>query len=152
MDADAITFEPCRRFVDEWLTASEPEIARAMIGALDQHDERLEGKLAADITSVLVCHAPCSVMPTTTFSLCRVSRGRNCLLCEASRGREGRGQNVRHHLLRRQRIRQNVTQGTYTGARAAFPIERVRTSNEHDLRLVNEADSSRACNSHTLSS
>ncbi len=50
VDSDAMTFEPCCRFVDEWLTASEPEIARAMVGALDQHDERLEGELSAYIT------------------------------------------------------------------------------------------------------
>ena len=67
VDADAITFEPCRRFVDEWLTASEPEIARAMIGALHQHDERLEGEFGAVVTSVLVWHAPCIMMPTTTL-------------------------------------------------------------------------------------
>ena len=54
---DAITFEPCCRFVDEWLTVSEPEIARAMTGAADQHDERLEGKLATDVTRVSPWHA-----------------------------------------------------------------------------------------------
>ena len=58
VDADAITFEPCCRLVDEWMTASEPEIARAMIGALEQHNERLEG--VAVVVLPPQYSAPCS--------------------------------------------------------------------------------------------
>lgn len=46
MDEGSLTFEPCARFVDEWVTVSEPEIARGMIEALEQHGERIEGGLA----------------------------------------------------------------------------------------------------------
>lgn len=33
----ALTFEPCRRFVDDWVTVTEPEIAAAMLGGRDHH-------------------------------------------------------------------------------------------------------------------
>ena len=57
VDANAITFEPCCRFVNEWMTASEPEIARAMIGALEQDNERLEGVAAVRCRSTLLQQA-----------------------------------------------------------------------------------------------
>lgn len=44
----SLTLEPCRRFVDDWVTVSEPEIAAAMLGVRDQHDGMLlEGALSA---------------------------------------------------------------------------------------------------------
>ncbi len=42
----SLTFEPCRRFVDDWVTATEPEIAAAMLGVRRHHDGMLlEGVL-----------------------------------------------------------------------------------------------------------
>ena len=37
----SITLEPCTRFVDDWVTVSEPEIAAAMLGIRDHHDGML---------------------------------------------------------------------------------------------------------------
>lgn len=33
----SITLEPCTRFVDDWVTVLEPEIATAMLGIRDHH-------------------------------------------------------------------------------------------------------------------
>ena len=33
----SITLEPCTRFVDNWVTVSESEIAAAMLGIRDHH-------------------------------------------------------------------------------------------------------------------
>ena len=43
VDEGSLTFEPCSRFVDEWVSVSEPEIARGMIGVLEHEGERIEG-------------------------------------------------------------------------------------------------------------
>jgi threonine dehydratase len=37
IDEDSLTLEPCMRFVDEWVTVTEEEIARAMVG-VEAHD------------------------------------------------------------------------------------------------------------------
>ena len=45
VDEGSLTFEPCTLFVDEWVTVSEPEIARGMISVLEAEGERIEGAL-----------------------------------------------------------------------------------------------------------
>ena len=43
VEEGALTLESCTRFVDEWATASEPEIAAAMLSLLDREGIRAEG-------------------------------------------------------------------------------------------------------------
>ncbi len=46
MEEGALTLEPCMQLVDEWATASEPEIAAAMLGLRDSDGVRAEGAAA----------------------------------------------------------------------------------------------------------
>lgn len=43
VEEGALTLESCTRFVDEWATASEPEIAAAVFGLRDREGIRAEG-------------------------------------------------------------------------------------------------------------
>lgn len=43
---DSITFEPCAKLVDEWITVSEEEIASAMVGASNESCGPIEGAAA----------------------------------------------------------------------------------------------------------
>jgi threonine dehydratase len=53
----SITLEPCTRFVDDWVTVSEPEIAAAMLGIRDHHGGMLlEG----------MCAGPCQHVTQAT--------------------------------------------------------------------------------------
>jgi len=51
VDEGAITFGPCATLVDEWVTVSEPEIARAMLSALERHGERFEGSAGVAVAA-----------------------------------------------------------------------------------------------------
>ena len=43
IEAGSVTLEPCRQFVDEWVTVSEQEIARAMTETYTHHGALVEG-------------------------------------------------------------------------------------------------------------
>ena len=43
---DSITFEPCAKLVDEWITVSEKEIASAMLGISSESCGPVEGAAA----------------------------------------------------------------------------------------------------------
>ena len=47
-EPSSITLEPCTRFVDDWVTVSEPEIAAAMLGIRDHHGGMLLEGMSAD--------------------------------------------------------------------------------------------------------
>lgn len=43
IEEGAVTLEPCMRFVDEWVTVSEGEIADAVVSLLHHHSKLVEG-------------------------------------------------------------------------------------------------------------
>lgn len=54
IEPGSLTLEPCRRFVDDWVTVSEPEIAAAMLDVRDQHDGLLlEGSAAMAVACAI---------------------------------------------------------------------------------------------------
>ena len=55
----SITLEPCTRFVDDWVTVSEPEIAAAMLGIRDHHGGMLLEGMGADTTEHVTCLLHC---------------------------------------------------------------------------------------------
>lgn len=75
IEQNAITFEPCRRLVDEWVDVSEEEIARAMRMFMASHHQliegaagvalaacqRIAGRLEAETIAVVVCGAKISL-------------------------------------------------------------------------------------------
>ena len=53
IEDDSITFEPCQKFVDEWITVSEDEIRENLIEFIDTHHQLIEGSAAVAIASFL---------------------------------------------------------------------------------------------------
>ncbi|KAK9829755.1 hypothetical protein WJX72_007688 [[Myrmecia] bisecta] len=53
IEPDALTLEPCMRFVDQWVTVTEPEIAAAMLGMQRHHGMDVEG--AAGVSLAAFC-------------------------------------------------------------------------------------------------
>ena len=53
IEPQTITFDPCRQFVDEWLTVSEEEIAAAMRFVYSESGEVIEGAAGVAIASLL---------------------------------------------------------------------------------------------------
>ncbi len=53
IENDSITFELCQRFVDEWVTVSEDEIAKNLLEFTDTHHQLIEGSAAVAIASYL---------------------------------------------------------------------------------------------------
>ncbi len=53
IEPGAITFEPCRTLVDEWLLVSEAEIRAAMVRVFDHHRLVIEGAAAATVAGFL---------------------------------------------------------------------------------------------------
>lgn len=49
----SITFEPCQKYVDEWITVSENEIRENLIEFIDAHHQLIEGAAAVAIASFL---------------------------------------------------------------------------------------------------
>eukprot|EP00882_Tetradesmus_deserticola_P028909 GHRQ01032236.1.p1 GENE.GHRQ01032236.1~~GHRQ01032236.1.p1 ORF type:complete len:118 (+),score=47.70 GHRQ01032236.1:3-356(+) len=43
IEEDAITLQPCRQYVDLWVTVSEQEIADALVSLLQHHSKLVEG-------------------------------------------------------------------------------------------------------------
>lgn len=43
IEPDSVTLEPCRQFVDEWVTVGETDIARAMVEMYSHHGTPIEG-------------------------------------------------------------------------------------------------------------
>ncbi len=58
IEPDAITFELCRRVVDEWLTVSEAEIAEAMRLIYRESGEVIEGAAGVAVAALLQCGQP----------------------------------------------------------------------------------------------
>lgn len=46
VESDSCTLQPCREFVDAWETATEADIAEAVIDLHERHDIRAEGAAA----------------------------------------------------------------------------------------------------------
>ena len=78
VDEHALTFEPCCRFVDEWLTATEPEIGRMMTEAVAHHDERLEGDAAK-----LLCSSLCTDATSQAQHVCSAGSAGVAIACYA---------------------------------------------------------------------
>jgi threonine dehydratase len=53
MEPDAITFDLCRRVVDDWLTVSEAEIVQAMRLIYHSHGETIEGAAGVAVAALL---------------------------------------------------------------------------------------------------
>ncbi len=52
-EASSITFELCRRFVDDWVLVSEDEIRDAMKTIVERHDLLIEGSAAVVVAAAL---------------------------------------------------------------------------------------------------
>lgn len=53
VEPGAITFDLCRRFVDDWVLVDEDEIARAMALVFDEHDLVVEGAAGVAVAGLL---------------------------------------------------------------------------------------------------
>lgn len=53
IEPDAITFDPCRSLVDDWVLVSEDEIRNAMIRVFDNHRLVIEGAAAVTVAGFL---------------------------------------------------------------------------------------------------
>jgi threonine dehydratase len=53
IEAGAITFEPCRKLVDDWVLVSEREIRKAMIRVFDSHRIVIEGAAGVTVAGFL---------------------------------------------------------------------------------------------------
>ena len=53
VEAGAITFEPCRLLVDDWVQVSEEEIGAALVDFIEAHHLLIEGSAAVAIAAFL---------------------------------------------------------------------------------------------------
>ena len=53
VEPGAITFEPCRELVDEWVRVSEAEIRRAMVEILEAHHQLIEGSAGVAVAALV---------------------------------------------------------------------------------------------------
>jgi threonine dehydratase len=53
VEPGAITFDLCRRLVDDWVLVDEPEISRAMALVVDEHRQRIEGAAGVAVAGLL---------------------------------------------------------------------------------------------------
>ena len=53
MEADTITFEPCRKLVDQWIVVSEQQIKTGMKAAYESHKLVLEGAAGMVVAALL---------------------------------------------------------------------------------------------------
>ena len=53
IEAESCTFEGCKTLVDEWVTVSESEIARALVGVHGHHAQVIEGAAGATIAAII---------------------------------------------------------------------------------------------------
>lgn len=53
IEENSITFEPCQKYVDEWITVTEDEIKQSLIEFIDTHHQLIEGAAAVAIAAYL---------------------------------------------------------------------------------------------------
>ena len=53
IEDNSITFAPCRKFVDEWITVTENEIKESLVEFMDTHHMLIEGAAAVSIAAYL---------------------------------------------------------------------------------------------------
>ena len=55
IEQSALTLQPCKTLVDEWVAVSEHEIAAALLGLLEQDQLRCEGSPGLLLTPCIAC-------------------------------------------------------------------------------------------------
>jgi len=55
ISADTVTLQPCRSFVDDWVSVSEEEIADAMVAVLEFNSKMVEGAAACAVAAFFRC-------------------------------------------------------------------------------------------------
>jgi threonine dehydratase len=53
IEDDSITFQPCQKYVDQWITVTEDEIRQTLLEYIDTHHQLIEGAAAVAIASYL---------------------------------------------------------------------------------------------------
>ena len=78
IEEDSITFAPCAKLIDEWVSVTEDEIAAAMICMLDQHHKIIEGAAGVALAAFLKTHERYSGRPVAVV-LCGSNVGTDVL-------------------------------------------------------------------------
>ena len=56
IEEDSVTFAPCAKLIDEWVSVTEDEIAAAMVAMLDHHHKVIEGAAGVALAAFLKTH------------------------------------------------------------------------------------------------